>query len=113
MICTAKGGQENHRDFEAIYDHGVIGSVMRKVALPDGRVKILFQGMAKGKIAIQKSVKPLVATVELFENSFEPTAKSDALISVLKEKVNVLATLSNMFPPDLVKTIDENSDTNR
>lgn len=113
MICTAKSGQENLRDFEAIYDYGVIGSVMRKVSLPDGRVKILFQGMTKGKIAIEKSVKPLVATVEIFENAFEATAKSDALISVLKEKVNVLATLSNMFPPDLIKTIKENSDINR
>ena len=113
MICTAKSGQENHRDFEAIYDYGVIGSIMRKVSLPDGRVKILFQGMTKGKIAIQKSVKPLIATVELFENHFEATPKSDALISVLKEKVKVLATLSNLFPPDLIKTIEENSDINR
>lgn len=76
MICTAKGGQENHRDFEAIYDYGVIGSIMRKVSLPDGRVKILFQGMTKGKVAIQKSVKPLIATVELFENHFEATPLS-------------------------------------
>jgi ATP-dependent Lon protease len=113
MICTAKNGQENHRDFEAIYDYGVIGSIMRKVELPDGRVKILFQGMTKGKIAIQKSVKPLLATVEIFENNFEATPKSDALISVLKEKVKVLATLSNLFPPDLIKTIEENSDINR
>jgi len=113
MICTAKNGQENHRDFEAIYDYGVIGSVMRKVALPDGRVKILFQGMTKGKILIQKSVKPLVATVEIFETEVEKSPKIDAIVSVLKEKVTVLSTIGNLFPPDLVKTIEENSDVNR
>lgn len=113
MVCTAKPGQENLRDFEAIYDYGVIGSVMRKVALPDGRVKILFQGMAKGKILIQKSTNPLIATVDRLENKNEKTLKSDASISILREKVNILATLSNIFPPDLVKTIEENSDVNR
>ncbi len=113
MICSAKNGQENLRDFEAIYEAGVVGTVMRKVALPDGRVKILFQGMAKGKIVEQKSLKPLVATVELLEDKTERTPKSDAIMSVLKEKVKGLSAVSPLFPPDLLKTIEENSDINR
>jgi len=113
MICSAKNGQENLRDFEAIYEAGVIGTVMRKVALPDGRVKILFQGMAKGKIVIQKSLKPLTATVELLEDNAERTPKSDAVLSVLKEKVRGLSMVSPLFPPDLLKTIEENSDISR
>ncbi|HIP30513.1 MAG TPA: AAA family ATPase, partial [Sulfurospirillum arcachonense] len=113
MICSAKNGQENLRDFEAIYKAGVVGTVMRKVALPDGRVKILFQGMAKGKIIIQKSLKPLMATVELLEDNTKRTPKSDAVLSVLKEKVKGLSMVSPLFPPDLLKTIEENSDIGR
>ena len=113
MICPAKNGQENLRDFEAIYKAGVIGTVMRKVALPDGRVKILFQGMTKGKIAIQKSLKPLVATVELLKDNTKRNPKSDAVLSVLKEKVKGLSVVSPLFPPDLLKTIEENSDIGR
>ncbi len=113
MICSAKSGQENLRDFEAIYKAGVVGTVMRKVALPDGRVKILFQGMAKGKIAVQKSLKPLTATVELLEDDVKRTPKSDAILSVLKEKVKGLSMVSPFFPPDLLKTIEENSDIGR
>jgi ATP-dependent Lon protease len=113
LICSAKVGQENLRDFEAIYDAGVVGTVMRKVALPDGRVKILFQGMSKGKILVQKSLKPLVATVELIEDDIEKTPKTDAIMSVLKEKVKGLSAVSPLFPPDLLKTIEENSDINR
>jgi len=113
MICSAKSGQENLRDFEAIYKSGVVGTVMRKVPLPDGRVKILFQGMAKGKIVIEKSLKPLCATVELLKEELVKTKKSDAILSVLKEKVRELSVVSMFFPPDLLKTIEENSDTNR
>ncbi len=98
MICSAKNGQENLRDFEAIYEAGVVGTVMRKVALPDGRVKILFQGMAKGKIVEQKSLKPLVATVELLEDKTGRTPKSDAVMSVLKEKVKGLSAVSPTVP---------------
>ena len=113
MICSAKNGQENLRDFEAIYKAGVVGTVMRKVALPDGRVKILFQGMVKGKIIIQKSIKPLVATVELLEDNTKRTPKSDAVLSVLKEKVKGLSMVSPFFPPDLLKTIEENNNISR
>lgn len=113
MICSAKSGQENLRDFEAIYKAGVVGAVMRKVMLPDGRVKILFQGMTKGKIVAQKSLKPLVATVDLIKDSFVRTPKSDAVVSVLKEKARGLSMVSPLFPPDLLKTIEENRDINR
>ncbi len=36
--------------FSDINRVGVIGSIMRKVPIPDGRVKILFQGLGKGEI---------------------------------------------------------------
>ncbi len=113
MICTAKDGQENLRDFEAIYSVGVVGTVMRRVALPDGRVKILFQGMSKGRVVVQKSTKPLYATVELIQDNLKRGLKSDAILSVLKEKVKTLGVVSHLFPPDLLKTIEENSDSNR
>lgn len=113
LVCAAKKAEEGKRDFEAIYDAGVIGSIMRKVALPDGRVKILFQGMAKGKIVAQKSLQPLVATVQVISNEIEDSPKMDAIMSVLKEKVNALAVVSNYFPPDLLKTIEENTEINR
>jgi len=113
LICSAKSEKEGQRDFEGSYDAGVIGSVMRKVSLPDGRIKILFQGMAKGKVLVQKSVKPLVGTIGLIESVTTKTLKSDAIMSVLKEKVNALSMVSNYFPPDLLKTIEENKDIDR
>jgi ATP-dependent Lon protease len=113
LICSSKKGEEGKRDFDAIYDVGVIGSIMRKVSLPDGRIKILFQGMAKGKILVEKSNDPLTATVDLIKLDVQRTAKSDAIMSVLKEKVNTLSHVSNYFPPDLLKTIEENAEINR
>ncbi len=113
MVCTAKVGQEQGRDFNAIYPAGVIGSIMRKVELPDGRVKILFQGMQKGKILKELGSMPLRATIDLIQTHRSETMKVEAALSVLREKITQLSSLSGQFPPDLLKTVEENSDVNR
>ncbi|WP_041962546.1 endopeptidase La [Sulfurospirillum cavolei] len=113
MVCTAKVGREQGRDFNAIYPAGVIGSIMRKVELPDGRVKILFQGMQKGKILKELGSMPLRATIDLIQTHRSETMKVEAALSVLREKITQLSSLSGQFPPDLLKTVEENSDVNR
>ena len=50
MLFVAPSQSGNGRNFDEIYDCGVIGGIMRKVPLPDGRIKILFQAYAKGRI---------------------------------------------------------------
>lgn len=86
---------------------------MRKVPLPDGRVKILFQGYAKGKIIEQISNKPLEAKIELIKEDFLEGTKKEALLEVLKEKVKNLANISHYFSPDLLRTIEEGFDASR
>jgi len=113
MVCTAKVGNEHGRDFNAIYPAGVIGSIMRKVDLPDGRVKILFQGMQKGRILKELSTKPLRATVELIATHHSEAMKVEATLAVLREKITQLSSLGGQFPPDLIKTIEDNSDIHR
>ena len=44
FVTSSIPGKEGSRDFDAMYKVGVVGSIMRKVHIPDGRVKILFQG---------------------------------------------------------------------
>ncbi|MDX2330592.1 endopeptidase La [Campylobacter hepaticus] len=113
MLFVAPSKLENGRSFDEIYHCGVIGTIMRKVPLPDGRVKILFQGYAKGKIIEQVSKKPLEAKIELIEEDFLESTKKEALLDVLKEKVKHLANISHYFSPDLLRTIEEGFDASR
>jgi len=113
MVCTAKVGAEQGRDFNAIYPAGVIGSIMRKVELPDGRVKILFQGMQKGKILKELSTTPLRATIDVIQTHRSEAIKVEATLAVLREKITQLSSLGSQFPPDLLKTIEDNSDVHR
>lgn len=113
LLTTTKEGFEGSRLEEDIHPIGVIGSVMRKVNLPDGRVKILFQGLAKGKI------DATLETMEIEERVFQSTLvrlieqapydelKTQALVGVLNEKLKQLSKVSNNIPSDLLKTIAE------
>ncbi|OHD99751.1 MAG: endopeptidase La [Sulfurimonas sp. RIFCSPLOWO2_12_36_12] len=113
IVCPTRPSQEGERDFESLYDAGVVGSIMRKVALPDGRVKVLFQGLARAKTFAKISEHPLIATVNIIEATNVNSLKIDAILEVLREKVRTLASVSNYFPPDLLRTIEENHDYNR
>ena len=113
IVCSTKPNYEGERDFDSLYDAGVVGSIMRKVALPDGRVKVLFQGLARAKLLHLVSEKPLTARVDIIEGSVVNSLKIDAILEIVREKVRTLSSVSNYFPPDLLKTIEENHDYNR
>jgi ATP-dependent Lon protease len=113
IVCATKPSHEGERSYDAIYDAGVVGSIMRKVALPDGRVKVLFQGLARAKIVSEVSQTPLVANVDILEPTAVDSLKIDAILEIVREKVRTLSSVSNYFPPDLLRTIEENHDHNR
>jgi len=113
MVCPTKPGHEGERNFEAIYPAGVIGSIMRKVTLPDGRIKVLFQGLARGRIVEEVNHSPLIAKVDVIHAKPYNEMKIEALMEVLREKLRTLSSISNQFPPDLIRTIEENHEPNR
>lgn len=113
IVCPIKPDHEGLREMDSIYDAGVIGSIMRKVVLPDGRIKVLFQGLARGIISKMVNDDPLRAEVDIIESLEANALKMDAILEILREKVRALSQVSNYFPPDLLRTIEENHEHNR
>ncbi len=113
IVCPTKPDHEGERDFDAIYDAGVVGSVMRKVSLPDGRIKVLFQGLARGRVLSKIDGDILKGRVAIIESSSANELKMNAVLEVVREKVRTLSQISNYFPPDLLRTIEENHEYNR
>jgi len=114
FVTSTKVGRENSRSSDAIFKFGVIGSIMRKVNLPDGRVKILFQGLSKGKISSSNIDKYPNSLIELIENRDYDKARISAVVDLLREKMEELSSLNNNgFSQDLLRTIYENKDPYR
>ncbi|MDO8454117.1 MAG: endopeptidase La, partial [Sulfurimonas sp.] len=113
IVCSTKASHEGERKFDSLYDAGVVGSIMRKVSLPDGRIKVLFQGLARAQMLYETQEHPLVAHVKILEATNTSSLKIDAILEIVREKVRTLSGVSNYFPPDLLRTIEENHDYNR
>lgn len=113
MVVCSKLANSGERDFESIYEYGVIGNVMRRVAMPDGRVKILFQGLSRGKITQPISSDPLIAQIQSVGLEEFESSKIEAGLNVLKESVKSLSLLNHFFPPDLLRAIDDSNEASR
>ena len=119
FLTITKEGFEGTRELDGINRIGVIGSIMRKVHLPDGRVKILFQGLAKGEIVMPIEDMELEklsfqsSFVNLIENKEYSTLKVDSLIAILNEKLQLLSKIYANIPSDLLKTISETNEPYR
>ena len=113
FVTSSISGKEGNRDFDAMYKVGVVGSIMRKVHIPDGRVKILFQGLARGEIIDPVKGDFNRAVIDIVKLDQFDQLKVDALMGILRDKIKLLSSLNSHFPADLVRTIEENDEPHR
>lgn len=102
FITTSKDGESP----TAFYDVGVVGNIMRKQTIPNGRIKILFQGVSRARILKYEDKKPLVGMIDLIISDSPNSAELNAAMAYLCEKIEILSKLLQYFPHDLVKTIE-------
>ncbi len=115
VVPQKSDSEEDEEILEKIYPAGAICSIMRKVNLPDGRVKILLQGHQKGII---RDIYISDEQIQLAEYSIlEPTeidqTKISILLDILKDQISELVKYNPKIPADLIKTISTSDDMTR
>lgn len=73
-----------------IYSVGVVSQIMRMLRLPDGRVKVLMQGLKKAKIIQYVQETPtFLVRIQLIEEPIitEITLEIEALMRYVKEEM--------------------------
>ncbi len=113
LVCPSRPHSDSADKSDGFYDSGVIGSVIRKIVLPDGRVKLLFQGLARGMIVEKLGDSPMLAVVDTIKSHPYNQQKVEAILTNLREHVKTYSQVSGNFPQDLLKTIYENHEPNR
>jgi len=113
MVAVSKPGFEGRRENDSFYDVGVVGNIMRKVTLPDGKIKVLFQGLTKGKIENFDEKNNTFAFVDYLHDEEFSQESVNSIIDVLREQVKKLSKINPKFPVDLIKTVEENNDATR
>ncbi len=96
-----------------LYDIGTVCMIMRMLRLPDGRLKILVQGVSKAKaIDFYQSEGFFVAKIEKIQDEVikELSIEDEALIRTVKEQLEKVISLGKNIPPDamvIIENIDE------
>jgi ATP-dependent Lon protease len=116
FLATQKFSTEEDPGPDDIYSVGTVAMVVKMLKLPDGRVKILVQGVAKGrivsymdspeffKVRIEKIPEPPVAPVDL---------EVEALMRSVKENSEKILQLRGIISPDAVAVLDSIEDPGR
>ena len=107
LITVAVSKSKNINEF---YNVAVVGNIMRKITLPDGRVKVLFQGLEKVQISEIVNGSPLMGIVDVIKNQPYEEVQIKAILDILKSNINRLSKLNPKFPVDLIKTIQESNE---
>lgn len=109
-LITVAVAKKSTKDTKEFFNVAVVGNIMRKITLPDGRVKVLFQGLEKVKILEVVEKTPLMGVVDLLKTEPYNDVKIKAELDILRTNVDKLSKLNAKFPVDLIKTIEQNAD---
>jgi ATP-dependent Lon protease len=116
LLAAQKDINEEEPKPEGIYSVGTVAMIMRMLKLPDGRVKILIQGLTKAKIDefVQVSPTYVVKLTKVKEPPVpEITLEIEALMRAVKEQVGKIISMGRMLSPDVVLILDTINDPGR
>ncbi|UCH81575.1 MAG: endopeptidase La, partial [Nitrospiraceae bacterium] len=92
-----------------LYTVGTVGTILRMLKLPDGRLKILIQGLTKAKITEFSQTDPYyIGEIEKITDQQQPeiTVEVEALMRNVKELVDKSLALGKSFLPDIIVLIE-------
>jgi ATP-dependent Lon protease len=95
-----------------LYSVGTVGVIMRMLKLPDGRIKILVQGVARAKTVKFLQKEPFYQVeVKTFPDAATPvTLETEALMRNVKEQIEKLVSFGKVILPDIMVVIENVDD---
>jgi ATP-dependent Lon protease len=116
FLATQKALDVENPKPEDIHAVGTIGIIMRMLKLPDERIKILVQGVAKGKVQdyIQTDPYYSVKITKIIEaKPASPSLEAEAVMRTVKEQLERIVSLGKVLMPDVMVVIENLEDPGR
>ena len=116
FLASQKDIAEENPSPDSIYEIGTVAKIMRMRKLSDGRVKILIQGEAKGRIkSFTKTAGSFEVSIEKVEelSTAKTPAEVEALVRTAKEYIEKTIALGKALSPDILLVLDDVTDPGR
>lgn len=110
LLATQHEMSEEDPPPDKIYNVGTVAMIMRMLKLPDGRVKILVQGLAKARIASFETEKPFyMVNIERLHDSslqIDMSLETEALIRTVREQLVKIVELGKQVSPEVLVILE-------
>jgi ATP-dependent Lon protease len=116
LLVTQRDVNVENPGPDELYDVGVVGLIMRMLKLPDGRIKVLVQGLNKARVKEYTQLEPY------FEAKLEKivdiplkdlTIEAEAMIRTVKDLMDKAVSLGKNILPDVLVVIENLEDPGR
>lgn len=105
FLVAQKDAESEDPKAAELFPVGTVAIIMRMLKLPDGRVKILVQGMSRARLGetVQNSPFFLARIQEIEEPEFTPgSLEVEAMMRTVKEQLGKVVSLGKPILPDIV-----------
>jgi ATP-dependent Lon protease len=116
LLSAQRVVDNDNPELEDLYRVGTVGMVMRMRRLPDGRLKVLVQGLVRGRIESLDEVRPhLKARVTPIYNLplEEISMETEALMRSLRERLQQFSDITQVPGPDVIVVLQGMKDPGR
>lgn len=113
LVSQKNVSSDEEPTLKDLYRVGTVGLVMKMLRLPDGKIKILAQGLSKAVIKEVVQATPYIQVrIEHIKDPFitEITLETEALMRSVREQLERIASYGKFISPDLMfvlESIDE------
>jgi ATP-dependent Lon protease len=108
LLATQKDKDDDDPKPEAIYDVGVVATVLQLLKLPDGTVKVLVEGQARAGITrFTRTDEYYEAEIALVTEDGAGTAEAEALSRAVIEQFENYVKLNKKVPPEALAAMPQ------
>lgn len=117
LLASQKDITAEHPDPNEIYEIGTVAMIMRMRKLPDGRVKILVQGLSKARILSFDQKEPYFVTklakVDDLEVEDNNKVAVDALMRNIQTQLDKVISQGKVLSPDILTVLEDINEPGR
>jgi ATP-dependent Lon protease len=106
LLATQKSASEDQPAEDDLYQVGTVATVLQLLKLPDGTVKVLIEGVRRGKITrFLTNESYFLADVELIDDSNTTARDIEILIRSLKSQFEQYVKLNRKIPTEILASV--------
>jgi ATP-dependent Lon protease len=116
FLVAQQNLSEEEPSLKDLYRVGTVAIVMKMLKLPDGKIKILIQGLSKASIKeVLRTAPFLLVRLENIKDPFvtEITLETEALMRNVKEQLERIVSYGKLLSPDLMFVLESVDDPGR